>query len=225
MPDYSKFFRVHGVPFSLERGSSVIAMGTVLMVVGMVATAILAGTEAVTRGPIAEAKRLEILRALTQILPKGFDNQPDADTVMLHDKRLNRKEKPVIFYRARQGETTLGAAFVVTAPDGYSGDIEIMMAVTPDNVISGVQVVAHAETPGLGDKMVITDWPEAFRGKTQENVKWGVKKDGGDFDQFAGATITPRAVVGAVKKGLDFFVERKDAIFQSASTAEKTSHE
>lgn len=220
MPDYLEFFRFRRASADLERGSSVIAMGAVLMLVGMVATTILAGTEWVTRGPIAEAKRLEILRALTLVLPEGFDNQPDADILIFKDKRLNRKEKPVTFYRGRKGDTDLGAAFVVTAPDGYSGNIEIMMAVTPDALISGVQVVAHAETPGLGDKMTTTDWPEKFKGRNQTNTKWGVKKDGGDFDQFAGATITPRAVVKAVKRGLDFFVEKKDAIFQPGHSGE-----
>ncbi|MBF0454376.1 MAG: RnfABCDGE type electron transport complex subunit G [Magnetococcales bacterium] len=195
-----------------------IKMGLALMVVGLVATSILAVTEAVTRGPIAEAKRLEILRALTQVLPQGFDNAPDSDTILLSDSRLNRKLKPVTFYRGRKGDSNLGAAFVVTAPDGYSGNIDIMLAVIPGGTISGIQVVAHAETPGLGDKIVITDWPQSFQGKTLDNTKWGVKKDGGDFDQFAGATITPRAVVGAIKKGLAFFVENEGKIFQPAST-------
>ncbi|MBF0399468.1 MAG: RnfABCDGE type electron transport complex subunit G [Magnetococcales bacterium] len=196
-------------------------MGIVLMLVGMVATAVLAMTESATRAPIAEAKRQETLRILKSVLPEGFDNEPDVDTVTFADKRLNRREKPVTFYRGRKGATNLGVAFVVTAPDGYSGDIELMMSVNPDGSINLVQVVSHAETPGLGDKIVKTDWPLAFKGKTQENVKWGVKKDGGDFDQFAGATITPRAVVAAVKRGLDFFVEKKEAIFQPATGEKK----
>ena len=233
MPNYLNMFPLcYGAPAHPARkthparGASVIAMGSILMLVGMIATTILATTEAVTRAPIAEAKRLEILRALTQVLPEGFDNEPDADTLLFRDKRLNRKETPVIFYRGRKGDTNLGAAFVVTAPNGYSGNIEIMMAVTPDGFVSGVQVVAHAETPGLGDKMTTTDWPDAFKGKNQTNVRWGVKKDGGDFDQFAGATITPMAVVGAVKRGLDFFVENRDAIFQPApAITESVDHE
>ncbi|MBF0445788.1 MAG: electron transport complex subunit RsxG [Magnetococcales bacterium] len=195
-----------------------IKMGLALMVVGLVATSVLAVTESVTREPIAEAKRQEILRALTQVLPQGFDNAPDSDTVLFTDARLNRKLKPVTFYRGRKGGANLGVAYVVIAPDGYSGNIEIMMAVTPGGTVSGIQVVAHAETPGLGDKIVITDWPKSFQGKTIDNIKWGVKKDGGDFDQFAGATITPRAVVKAVKKGLEFFLENEAKIFQPAST-------
>ncbi|MBF0371577.1 MAG: RnfABCDGE type electron transport complex subunit G [Magnetococcales bacterium] len=192
-------------------------MGLSLMVVGMVATAILAATEAVTREPIAEAKRQEILRALRQVLPEGFDNEPDRDIVEFSDSLLNRKLKPVVFYRARKAGSDLGAAYVVTAPDGYSGNIDIMMAVAPGGTVTGIQIVAHAETPGLGDKAVITDWPDSFKGTTKDNVKWGVKKDGGDFDQFAGATITPRAIVHAVKKGLDFFLANESRIFVPAA--------
>ncbi len=196
-----------------------IKMGIVLMIVGAVATAVLSATEMITRGPIQEAQRQEILRALRQVLPPGFDNEPDKDTIQLADKRLNRKERPVTFYRASKGGSPMAAAFVVTAPDGYSGDIDIMMAVNPDGVVTGIQVVAHKETPGLGDKIVVTDWPESFKGKTLSNVKWAVKKDGGAFEQFAGATITPRAVVGAVKRGLEYFVDKKADVFKANQQA------
>ncbi|MGN7611084.1 electron transport complex subunit RsxG [Magnetococcales bacterium HHB-1] len=192
-------------------------MGLILMMVGMIATAVLAMTEWVTREPIAEAKRQEILKALNQVLPKGYNNNPDQDTIQLTDAKLNRKLKPVTFYRARQGGQIMATAFVVTAPDGYSGNIDIMMAVSHDNIVTGIQVVAHAETPGLGDKIVITDWPKSFQGKTIDNTKWAVKKDGGDFDQFAGATITPRAVVGAVKRGLEYFNQNRGKIEASGS--------
>ncbi|MBF0098882.1 MAG: RnfABCDGE type electron transport complex subunit G [Magnetococcales bacterium] len=198
-------------------------MGFILMVVGMVATAILAATESATREPIAEAKRQETLRMLRMVLPPGFDNEPVNDTVTLADKKLNRKEKPVIFYRARKGTDASGVAYIVTAPDGYSGDIEIMMSVLPTGMVHLVQIVAQNETPGLGDKILPTktDWLRAFVGKNRENTRWRVKKDGGDFDQFAGATITPRAVVHAVKRGLDFFVEKKELIFQPATVEKK----
>lgn len=196
-----------------------VKMGFVLMIVGAVATAILAGTEAVTREPIAEAKRQEILKALRQVLPEGFNNEPDRDFVKLADAKLNRDLTPVTFYRGKKDGSDLAAAFVVTAPDGYSGNIEIMMGVMKSNAVSGIQVVFHAETPGLGDKIVITDWPDSFKGKTLDNTKWGVKKDRGDFDEFAGATITPRAVVGAVKRGLEFFVANQEKIFAPAAPA------
>ncbi|MBF0295040.1 MAG: electron transport complex subunit RsxG [Magnetococcales bacterium] len=195
-----------------------IKMGVVLMVVGLIATAILAGVEDITRAPIADARRQELLSSLAQVLPKGFDNSPETDIVQIADKRINRPAKPVPFYRARKGNTPLAAAFVVTAPDGYSGNIEILMGVATDGTVIGIKVINHAETPGLGDKIVKTDWPNAFAGKTLKNAKWGVKKDGGEFDQFAGATITPRAVVGAVKRGLEFFVENQERIFNTPAT-------
>ncbi|MBF0188448.1 MAG: RnfABCDGE type electron transport complex subunit G [Magnetococcales bacterium] len=193
-----------------------IKMGVILMIVGAVATAVLALTEMVTREPIQEAKRLEILNALNEVLPEGFNNQPDMDTIQLVDSRLNRKEKPVTFYRARVDESPLGAAFVVTAPDGYSGDIDIMMAVSPKGDITGIQIVAHKETPGLGDKVLAATWRNVFKGKNLDNAKWGVKKDGGEFDQFSGATITPRAIVAAIKKGLEFTKENSGRMFAPA---------
>ncbi len=192
-----------------------IKMGLSLMVVGMIATAILSWVDDVTRAPIAESKRQELLKALVQVLPKGFENAPEKDFIELADKRLNRKEKAVRFYRARKSGSDMATAYVVSAPDGYSGNIDILMAVTPVGAITGVQIVAHAETPGLGDKAVKTDWALSFNDKTLQNAKWGVKKDGGDFDQFAGATITPRAIVGAVKRGLDYFEENKERIFKT----------
>ena len=209
---------------------SFIRMGLVLMMVGAVATAILAATYEVTKEPIAEAKRQEILKALRQVLPTGFTNQPDQDVINLTGERLNRDKTPVIFYRSRRDGVATGAAYMVTAPDGYSGNIEIMMGVTPESVVNGIQVIAHAETPGLGDKIAGDKkdrlvWRGFFVGKTLDNVKWGVKKDNGDFDQFAGATITPRAVVKAVKKGLEFFVDNKDKIFAETTPVETTPAE
>ncbi|MBF0181578.1 MAG: electron transport complex subunit RsxG [Magnetococcales bacterium] len=196
-------------------------MGVILMVIGLIATAILANVESITRGPIADSRRQELLASLAQVLPKDFDNSPETDVVQIGDKRINRPAKPVPMYRARKGGQPVAAAFVVTAPDGYSGNIEILMGVAHGGAIVGIKVINHAETPGLGDKMVKTDWPKSFVGKTLKNAKWGVKKDGGEFDQFAGATITPRAVVGAVKRGLEFFVENQERIFTTPAEGVK----
>lgn len=190
-------------------------MGVTLMIVGLIGSTLLAVVDNLTRAPIAESKRQELLNALSQVLPKGFDNAPEKDLILLADKRINRQAKPVEFYRARKGGTNMAAAFKVTAPDGYSGNIDILVGVTAGGTIVGIQIVSHLETPGLGDKVVKTDWPKAFAGKTLKNAKWGVKKDGGEFDQFAGATITPRAIVGAVKRGLEYFVENEDKIFKT----------
>ncbi|MBF0423139.1 MAG: RnfABCDGE type electron transport complex subunit G [Magnetococcales bacterium] len=205
--------------------SDLFRMGMILMVVGAVATAMLAGTDAVTSGPIAEAKRQELLRALRQVLPAGFDNEPDRDFVIVNDKRLEKQGAPVTIYRGRKGTTNLGVAYSVVAPDGYSGDITIMMGVATGGTVTSIQILSHKETPGLGDKIVTTPWADAFKGKTLNNIKWGVKKDSGDFDQFAGATITPRAIVGAVKRGLDYFMENENKLFAQAAPVEKTAAE
>ncbi len=205
--------------------SDLFRMGLILMVVGAVATAMLAGTDAVTSGPIAEAKRQELLKALRQVLPEGFDNEPDRDFIVVNDKRLEKQGAPTTIYRGRKGATNLGAAYTVVAPDGYSGDITIMMGVATGGTITSIQVLSHKETPGLGDKIVTTRWPDAFKGKTLNNIKWGVKKDSGDFDQFAGATITPRAIVGAVKRGLEYFVENEKTLFAQATPVEKVAKE
>ena len=190
-----------------------IRMGLILTVICAFATAFLAGTDALTKDRIAEAKREEMLRTLTHVLPTGFDNEPDRDTVTLSDGRLNRKASPVIFYRAAKKSDYIGVAFMVTAADGYAGEIGIMMSVLANGTIQSVQVVAHKETPGLGDRIIDSVWTGSFTGKSLTNAKWAVKKDGGVFDQFAGATISPRAVVNAVKRGLEFFTENKSQIF------------
>ncbi|MBF0610098.1 MAG: electron transport complex subunit RsxG [Magnetococcales bacterium] len=190
-----------------------IKMGVFLMVVGAIATALLAYTNDITQAPIAEAKRQETMQSLRMILP-AFDNEPDRDTRELIDGSLNKKQKPVTFFRAKKDGQDVGVAFMVTAPDGYSGDIDIMMGMDTTGTLTGIRVVGHKETPGLGDKIVITQWPESFKGKNATNIRWAVKKDGGDFDQFAGATITPRAVVKAVKRGIDYFNANQQKIFQ-----------
>ena len=181
-------------------------MALILGAVRVVATGILAGVEQATRGPIQEAVRQEILAGLTVVLPP-FDNAPDQDTVELAIGDPAGGTRTV--YRARIGKEVVGAAFVETAPDGYSGRIDILMGVTAAGVLSGIRVVQHAETPGLGDKIVLDHaWVDFFKGKALGNpdeAHWKVKKDGGIFDQFTGATITPRAVVKAVKHGLDEF--------------------
>jgi electron transport complex protein RnfG len=166
---------------------------------------ILSMVEAVTREPIAEQRRLETLRALQAVLPPA-DNSPDEDTVQLltgQDKR--GRDVLRTFYRGRQAGELSGVAFKVIAPDGYSGNITVMVGVDPEGTVAGIEILSHRETPGLGDKIALPAFKDIFDGKNLANADWRVKKDGGEFDQITGATISPRAVVGAVRKGLEFF--------------------
>ncbi len=173
---------------------------------------ILSLVEDATRAPIAEQRRLEMVRALEAVLPK-IDNQPDSDTVELISG-VDKKGREVVrtFYRGRTGDELVGIAFKVTAPDGYSGNIDIMVGVRPDGSVVGIEILTHAETPGLGDKIAHAPFKEQFRNKNLDNIDWRVKKDGGEFDQITGATISPRAVVKAVHAGLKFYREHRNDV-------------
>lgn len=173
---------------------------------------ILALVEESTREPIAEQRRLETVRALQAVLPE-IDNQPDGDTVkLLLGKDKRGRDVLRTFYRGRHENSLVGIAFKVTAPDGYSGNIDIMVGIRPDGTIVGIEILTHAETPGLGDKIELPSFKDQFQTKTLDNIDWRVKKDGGEFDQITGATISPRAVVKAVHAGLIFFNEHRTEV-------------
>jgi electron transport complex protein RnfG len=169
-----------------------------LVAVCVAAALVLAVTDRVTRGPIAQQKRQEVLRSLDAVLPP-HDNAPDRDTRTV---QLDAGAEQTLSL-ARQGPDWVGTALTVTAHDGYAGDIDVMVGVDRKGAVTGVAILAHAETPGLGDQVTHSNWLAAFRDKALSGTRWAVKKDGGDFDQFTGATISPRAVVGAVHRALE----------------------
>jgi len=177
-----------------------------LCVVAVVATLLLGLTDMVTREPIAAAQRQALHRALQQVLPEHA-NDPLDDVVTIGADAV-----PV--YLARDGQRRIvGAAWETVAPDGYAGSIRILMGVEPDGRIYAIRVTDHRETPGLGDGIVHNrPWLDSFIGRALDSVRWAVKKDGGDFDQFTGATITPRAVVKAVHRGLEFYRTYRQSI-------------
>ena len=190
----------------------ILRLAIALTLITSCAGLILALVERETREPIAEQRRLETLRALQAVLPE-IDNQPDSDTVDLligTDKRGRDVQRT--FYRGRKAEDLVGIAFKVTAPDGYSGNIDIMVGIRPDGTVVGIEILTHAETPGLGDKIAHEPFKRQFRDKTLGNIDWRVKKDGGEFDQITGATISPRAVVKSVHTGLTFFNEHHNEV-------------
>jgi electron transport complex protein RnfG len=190
-------------------------LAIVLTVIAVGAGLILSLVEGKTREPIAEQRRLETLKALRAVLPP-IDNAPDTDTVALvTGKDKKGRDLSRTFYRGRTGENLSGVAFKVVAPEGYSGNIEIMVGITPEGTVTGVEILTHAETPGLGSKIAEGWFKEQFRGKGLENVDWRVKKDGGQFDQITGATISPRAVVKAVKDGLEFYRDHRQEIAET----------
>lgn len=172
---------------------------------------LLLGVRYVTAPVIAEAERQTLLNTFSEVLPTAlYNNDPLSDTIQIADPnylKLLGSSEPVSVYRAFKDQQPAGVIFTTIAPNGYTGNIYILVGVFPDGRVSGVRVVKHAETPGLGDKIEIakSNWILSFNGRSlrEDNVpRWAVKKDSGDFDQFTGATVTPRAVVGAVKNAL-----------------------
>jgi electron transport complex protein RnfG len=183
----------------------------ILAAAGLVSSLLLGFGDLATRGSIAARQEEDIQATLEQVLPNAMH-----DNSLLHDvKTITDDNKTTAVYIARQQGAVTGVAFKFIANGGYSGPITLMMGVDKDGSVLGVRVVAHAETPGLGDKIERnkSDWILSFNKRSLDNTvpeRWKVKKDGGDFDQFAGATITPRAVVHGVETGLKFFRQHRD---------------
>jgi electron transport complex protein RnfG len=183
----------------------------------MVAAALLVTGNIATRDAIEQRRAEDLLASLGQVIPAGIhDNDLLENPLALEDG----SGKAITVYRALQGLDVTGVAFQVTG-QGYAGDIDLILGVNARGEILGTRVLAHAETPGLGDKIETSrdDWIFGFNGLSLENPasdRWAVKKDGGSFDQFTGATITPRAVVKAVKEGLKFFQANRDTLLASA---------
>jgi electron transport complex protein RnfG len=187
-------------------------LALVLTVITAGAALLLAMVYSATKEPIAKQRRLVTLNALKSVLPPA-DNSPDQDTVSLvTGKDKNGADTETVFYRGRQGEAVSGIAFKVVAPDGYSGNIFVMVGIDPEGKVSGIEILQHAETPGLGALVENAWWKDQFKGKGLDDADWRVKKDGGDFMEITAATITPRAIVGAIRKGLEFFKAHKAEI-------------
>lgn len=169
---------------------------------------------------IAAAEERDLQASLSQVLPAGHAaNDLLKDTVTL----AGADGKPVTVYRSRgNGDGRVNGAVFRVSARGYAGEIAVLMAVDVDGAVLGARVVRHQETPGLGDKIEAakSPWIDSFKGKSLDApapARWAVKKDGGDFDQFAGATITPRAVVKAVRGGLEFYAGHREEILAPAA--------
>ena len=193
------------------------------------------GTIAVTQSMTKERIQQQAARAeasaLFQIIPESrHDNDLLNDTITLPASQRLSQEGAVQAWVARQNGRTVGLIVPAVAPDGYSGDIHLLVGLNLQGEVLGVRVTSHRETPGLGDRIEArkSDWINSFVGKALGNPKpreWNVKKNGGVFDQFTGATITPRAVIKAVQKTLIYFRENRRTIIELAQTSPQASEE
>ena len=172
-----------------------------------------------TEDDIKHNEKLTLLRKLNNIIPaESYDNDLLLDTLTIKPSRLLNTKEDSLAYRARKNNQNVAVVFTSIAPSGYNGSIHLLVGVNTDGTLSGVRVVKHRETPGLGDVVEISrsNWILDFNDKSLNNPDdkgWKVKRDGGVFDQFTGATITPRAVVNAVHDALLYFEKNQDMLF------------
>ena len=198
---------------------------TILLLFALVGTALVVLTFDNTRERIAANERATLLRKLHQLIPPELhDNTLLEDTLTVTDSTLLGTSEPVTVYRARKAAQPVALVITPVAPDGYSGSIKLLVGINVDGTLSGVRVVAHRETPGLGDAIdeSRSDWIHLFDNRSLGDPpleRWGVKKDGGNFDQLTGATITPRAVVKAVRQALLYYRDHQEALFARNATS------
>jgi len=205
----------------------VIRSGVLLGLIAVLGTALLAGVNALTHERIVEQEKLRVLQQLNAVVSTdSYNNDLLEDRIAFSDEAFFRHPAPVVVYRARMDDKPVAVLMIVTAPDGYNGDIRLLTSIDSSGTVLGVRVVSHRETPGLGDPIEIerSDWVLGFTGKSLLNPRsksWAVKRDGGEFDQFTGATISPRAVVKAVHSTLLYFKANRESLFETASNTAK----
>ncbi len=194
-------------------------IGLILAIFAVAATGLVSLTEIGTRDRIIANERIILLAAIEAVIDEQlYNNDILTDTLTLPPVKELGNDKASIVYRARMNADPAAIVLNVIAPNGYSGKIKLLVGINYTGKLTGVRAISHKETPGLGDKINEnkSNWILQFTGLSLQNpaqYSWQVKKDGGDFDEFTGATITPRAVVAAVKKALIYFNQHRDQLF------------
>ena len=208
-------------------GRNALRTGLILFAFAVVATALLAFTFARTQPTIERSQQAEKLARLSQVLPRAlYDNDLLASQQGVPPNELLGTRQPSAMWIARRGKLITAVVLEAIAPDGYGGNIDLVVGIDVNGTVTGVRVTKHHETPGLGDyiERSKSPWIDQFVGKSlsaPEAKRWKVAKDGGQFDARAGATITPRAVVKAVRAALDYFARNRAALLANQAAANK----
>ena len=198
---------------------NILTPAALLMLFAVSGAALVGVTFIQTEDDIKYNEKITLLRKLNNIIPaESYDNNLLLDTITIKPDTLLATTEETLAYRARKNSKNVAVVFTSIAPNGYNGPIDLLVGVKADGTLAGVRVVKHRETPGLGDAVSIThsDWILGFDNKSLSNPDakgWKVKRDGGEFDQFTGATITPRAVVKAVHNALLYFEQNQQRLF------------
>ncbi|OEF93575.1 electron transport complex subunit RsxG [Vibrio splendidus] len=191
--------------------------GLVLAIFACASTGLVAVTHYLTKDQIKQQEQAQLLSVLNQVIPHDLhDNELFSACTLVEAEELGTEQAMPAYIATLNGEPS-AIAIEAIAPDGYNGAIKVIVGMKIDGTILGTRVLSHRETPGLGDKidLRVSDWILSFAGKqvTESNLDhWKVRKDGGDFDQFTGATITPRAVVKSVKQAVQYVNQNNQAL-------------
>ncbi|MDD3528450.1 MAG: electron transport complex subunit RsxG [Gallionellaceae bacterium] len=209
----------------IEFRNRILVTASALLAFAMFGAALLSGTFQLTRPAIEQSERAAKMKLIAQVLPPdGFDNDLIRAARPLPADPLLGLRHPGEAYLAMRHGQPVAVVLEAAAPDGYSGEIRFLVGIRPDGTVAGVRVTSHHETPGLGDYIEIgkSPWVRVFDGKSladPQPVNWKVRKDGGLFDYMAGATITPRALVKAVRRTLEYFQAHRNELL--ATTKEQ----
>ena len=206
-----------------------IRTAAILFVFVIIFTGLLSGAYQWTKPSIEASAAEEKMKLVNEVLPRSdYDNNLLTDTLSLPATAELGLAESSTLYRARRGGQPVALIFEATAPDGYAGKVRLILAVRANGQVAGVRVTQHKETPGLGDYVEVKKdknkarpWITQFTGLSLADVsdkEWKVKKDGGRFDYYAGATVTPRAVSKAVLKAVHWADANRDRLFTEGAT-------
>ena len=207
----------------------VIRSGMTLAAIAAVCTALVAATYVVTEDRIAANEKAWLEQSLQPALAGlFFDSGVTESRITIPAPHALPGSEDAVVYRVFAGEDPVAALFVVSARDGYAGAIRLLVGIDVDHAVTGVHVLAHRETPGLGDRIEPgkSDWLTIFDGRSLGDpvtAGWKIRRDGGDFDQLTGASVTSRAVVKAVKETLEYFVANEADVFSATADSEEES--
>ncbi len=205
--------------------SSVMRGGLTLAGIAAICTALVAITYQVTNERIAANEQAWLEQSLAPALSGlSFDSGVSESVLTIPAPHALPGADAAIVYRVYSGESPVAALFVVSARDGYAGAIRLLIGIDVDGRVTGVHVLAHRETPGLGDRVESgkSDWVRQFDGRSLSDPTpggWRIKRDGGEFDQLTGASVTPRAIVKAIQETLQYFDANAAAIFAAEADA------
>jgi H+/Na+-translocating ferredoxin:NAD+ oxidoreductase subunit G len=209
------------------KARAVLKTGATLALIAAICTALVAGTYRMTRERIAANRKAQLEQSLAPALADLFyDSGVTESRLVLAPTDGLPGAGPVTVYRVFAGDQPVAALFVVTARDGFSGPIRILVGASADGSVTGIRILEHHETPGLGDKIdqSRSDWVYQFDGRSIGDPpagRWAIHEDGGDFDQLTGASITPRAVVKAIRDTLIYYDAHREEIFTLPATEDE----